>query len=138
MTTWSLVVEADKYWLASGEIGSQATIVWISSTGVLKSKIKVKMASNSIDGFDNTSIYSLEFISSKAAYDVIVAIERGGCLHMISMSKNGSLSLQSSREKIASNHASPIVVYSVCKGYEIDELIVNGSRWMKKVKLSIN
>lgn len=135
LTAWSLVAEADKYWLVSGEIGS---IVSISRTGVLKSKINVMMASNSIDGFDDISIYSLEFISSKAAYDIIVAIERGGCLHMISMSKNGSLSLLSSREKITSNYDSPIVVYCVCKGYDIDELIVNGCRWMKKVKLRLN
>ena len=98
---WTIVTCIAKYWIVSGDLdhSSQAIMTSISKQGKIRSKLKLKLTSNghenSEDGNIYAGIFTLRETYIRGMRGIMLAIERDGCCHLISVMYGRMAKLQS-------------------------------------------
>ena len=88
--TWTIVTCIAKCWIASGDrdLDGYAIMASISKQGKARKPFKLKLTSNGYENSDGrqfAGIYSLHQAYIRGRRGIILAIERDGCCHLISV-----------------------------------------------------
>ena len=97
--TWTIVTCIVKYWIVCGYREGHAIIASISRQGDVRSTLKLKMTSNghvNDEGLiEFAGVYSLHQAYVRGIRGIMLAIERDGCCHLISVMYGRMFKLQS-------------------------------------------
>jgi hypothetical protein len=88
---WTIIIKACKYWIFCGEYEGKATIVSLNFKAALCSELNLKMTCNGFKGKPNMLCLKTAIIREKKA--IVLATERDGWCHLISISVKGRLML---------------------------------------------
>ena len=142
--SWTIVTCIAKCWIACGEHyrDGYAIMASVNDKGDIRSTLKLKLTSNGYlndDGRKFAGIYSLHNAYSRGRRGIMLAIERDGCCHLISM----VYGLMSKLQSIASivpdviKIKSDRIVHSVIATGIEGEFIVGGQNWTRRVSLKL-
>ena len=139
---WNIVTYIATYRIVCGDrdIDGQAIMASISRHGVVISTLRFKLTSNGykIDMF--AGIYSLHQAYTRGRRGIMLAIERDGCCHLISVA-NGRMSKLQSIASIVNvdrnENKSEWIVTSVTATGSEGEFIVGGYGWTKRISLKL-
>ena len=85
---WTIVTCIAKCWIVSGDNHDQAVMASISKKGEVRSTLKLKLTSNGykgLGGLEYAGIYALRKVYVTGMRGIMMAIERDGCCHLISV-----------------------------------------------------
>ena len=141
---WTIVTRIAKCWLVCGDIDIDGYAIMVSVTekGYVRSTLKLKLTSN---GYTNgggkmfAGIYSMQKAFVRGRRGIMLAIERDGCCHLISVNYGRLSKLQSIASIVASDidHAGERVVMSVTATGTKGEFIAGGIGWTKKITIKL-
>ena len=143
--TWTIVTCIAKCWIASGDrdLDGYAIMASISKQGKARKPFKLKLTSNGYENSDGrqfAGIYSLHQAYIRGRRGIILAIERDGCCHLISVAY-GRLSKIESIDSIVNadviEHMQHRVVKSVTGTGAKGVFIVGGHLWTKKITIKL-
>ena len=122
-----------EYWIVSGDLDGQATMANISNKGDIKSTLKLTLTSNEQKPFKSRSpgILTLRKAFIRGMRDIVLAIKREGCCHLISV-EHGRMSKLKSIDSIVSPaivNKLERVVMSVNATHTEGEFIFVGHNW---------
>ena len=133
---WTLVTCVAKCWIVSGDHKDQASIY---KKGIVKSTLRLKLTSN---GYKNSGgrvyagIYSLQKVYVTGMRGIMMAIERGGCCHLISVDY-GRLSVLQSIDSIVPlcvvKYKRYRIVMSVTATSKRGQFIFGGFKWTRMI-----
>ena len=131
---WTIVTCVAKCWIVSGDcyLDGHAIMASISKKGSIKSTQKIKLTSNGykgISGSEYGGIYALRKVYASGMRGIMMAIERDGCCHLISVDF-GRLTVLQSIDSIVDIdmvlYESENIVHSVTAARTKGEFIVGG------------
>ena len=99
---WMIVACIAKCWIVSGDLKDQASMASISKKGEVRSTLKLRLTSNGHKGWGGLKyggIYALRKVYVAGMRGIMMAIERDGCCHLISVDF-GRLSILQSIDSI--------------------------------------
>ena len=138
---WTIVVRAARHWIVAGDIDGQAIVASVDYKMRFSSSIYVDLTSNGYEGKPHMHDIHMAIERDRAA--VLLACERDGCCHLISVSSRGVLVMLQRLATLILD--SPVyrdrscfsVIQSVCRGQKEGDFIVAGALWMKLVSIRI-
>ena len=144
---WAIVTRIAKCWIICGERdlehNGHAIMASISRQGDITSTLKLKLTSN---GYVNkrgnmfAGIYSLHNVFTRGRRGIMLAIERDGCCHLISVHYGRLSKLQSIASIVnvdANDRERDRVVTSLSTTKTEGEFIAGGENWTKKISLKL-
>ena len=145
--TWTIVTCIAKCWIASGDRDldrdGHAIMASVSEKGDITSTLKLKLTSNGYansDGIMFAGIYSLHNVFARGRRGIMLAIERDGCCHLISVMHGRMSMLQSIASivnvDVAESESERIVHCVTATGIE-REFIVGGWNWTRRISLKL-
>ena len=145
---WTIVIYIAKFWIVSGDLDlcrdGQAIMAIISKKGDVRFKLKLKMTSNGYmreDGIiEFAGVYSLNQVYARGRRGIMLAIERDGCCHLISVAYGRMSKLQSIDSIVnvdVNKYKDHRIVTSVIYTGTKDEFIASGYRWSKRITLKL-
>jgi hypothetical protein len=137
---WTIVTSTATCWIVSGDNDDKAVMASISKKGEVRSIFKLKMTSNGYikyDGSEFGGVYALHKVYAKGMRGIMLAIERGGSCHLISIDY-GRLSVLQSIDSIVpldvvDDIEDELYVASVTSTGKRGEFIVGGENWTKLI-----
>ena len=141
---WTIVTCFAKCWIVSGDRDSQAIMASISKKSDIRSTLKLMLTSNGYKNYRDRREYrgicSLHQAYVRGRRGIMLAIERDGCCHLISV-HYGRLSKIESIDSIVNvdviEHMQHRVVKSVTATGAKDVFIVGGHLWTKKITIKL-
>ena len=139
---WTIVTCIAKYWVVSGDFGDQSSIESITNKGDVRSTLKLKLTSNGhVNSYDieHGGIFSLHQVYARGRRSIMMAIERDGCCHLISV-VNGRMAMLQSIASIVSDeiqYKHELIVMSVTATGTEGEFMAGGWNWTKKINLKL-
>ena len=141
-TKWNIITCIAKCWIVCGDRDNQAIIACISRKGDIRSKLKLKLASN---GFKNPKgmkyggIFGIRQAFVRGMEGILLVIERDGCCHLISVMYGRMSKLQSVDSIVPSvvKDNQYRVVMSVTATGRKGEFIAGGWNWSKLISLKL-
>ena len=146
--TWTIVTCVAECWIACGdrdlEHDGHAIMASVSNKGNIRSTLKLKLTSNGYNNLNNfrkfAGIYSIHQAYVRGRRGIILAIERDGCCHLISVAY-GCLSKLQSIESIVNvdlvEYNGMHIVSSVTATGTKGEFIAGGVGWTKRIILKL-
>ena len=148
--TWTIVTCIAECWIACGErerglgIDGHAIMASVSRQADIRSTLKLKLTSNGYknqyDGREFAGIYSMQKAFTRSRRGIMLAIERDGCCHLISVNY-GRLSKLQSIDSIVNvdvvENEKCRIVMSVTATDTKGEFIAGGSNWTKRISLKL-
>ena len=142
--TWTMVTCISKCWLVCGDRDGHTIMAGIEKKGYTTSTLKLKLTSN---GYKNrkgiaefAGIYSLQNVFTKGRRGIMLAIERDGCCHLISVMYGRLSKLQSIASivnvDVVEDEKNHIVSYVTATGSK-SEFIAGGIGWTKRIILKL-
>ena len=139
---WTIVTYIAKCWIVSGDLDGQAIMTSISNKGDVRSTLKLQLTSNGyVNGQGNKygGIFSIRqaFVSHRRG--IMMAIERDGCCHLISISY-GRMSVIQSIDSFVTpeeDYRRLRVVMAVTVTHTEGVFIVGGVNWSKMISVKI-
>ena len=103
----------------------------------MRRPLVIKMTSNGY-GASHATMYSMRTVYATRHQAVILALERDGCCHLVSVARRGSLTLLMTVDGIvpSSADASDLGRHHIASVSNTDEkgvIIVGGKNWIKKL-----
>ena len=136
---WTIVTCIAKCWIVSGDHKDQASMASINKKGEVKSMLKLRLTSNGYkhwNGRGYEGIYALRKVYVTGMRGIIMAIERDGCCHLISVDF-GRLSVLQSIESIVPldvvKNKKYRIVMSVTATAKRGQFIFGGFNWTKMI-----
>ena len=142
---WTIVTCIAKCWIICGEHyhDGHAILASISNKGDIRSILKHKLTSNGYvnnDGSKYAGIYSLHNVFTRGRRGIMLAIERDGCCHLISVAY-GRLSKLQSIDSIVNvdvvEDERDRIVMSVTATTTEGEFIAGGFGWNRLISLKL-
>ena len=140
---WTLVTCIVRHWIVSGDRDGQAIIGSVSKQGDVISMLKLKLTANGFKNFNGimfTGIYSLHQAYVRGRRGIILAIERDGCCHLISVGGGRLSKLQSIDSIVPLNvvkYKSFRVVTSLTYTDTKGKFVAGGWNWTKRISLKL-
>ena len=146
--TWTIVTCIAQCWIACGErdLGSvgQSIMASINMQGRVRKPLKLKLTSNGHKNYKGliqfAGIYSLHNVFTRGRRGIMLAIERDGCCHLISVMYGRLSKLQSIASivnvDVNDRERDRIVMSVTATGIE-GEFIVSGDRWTRLISLKL-
>ena len=143
--TWTLVTCIAEYWIACGDrdldIDSHAILASVDKQGRVRSKLTLKLTSNGYkkrDGVMFAGIFSLQNVFITGRRGIMLAIERDGCCHLISVTYGRMSKLQSIASiDVAGSYERNRIVLSVTTTGTKGEFIAGGENWTRRIRLKL-
>ena len=135
----SIVIKLAKHWIVSGDLDGQAIIASFSGTGKLCSRVTIDMTSRI--SRDTAMMYCLQTVAVDRGRAVVLAVEREGCSHLLSMTCRGRLYVVFTLPCLiddSNTYDSSNVVFSVSNCLQNGEILVGGYGWLKMITIKIN
>ena len=142
---WTILTCIAKFWIVSGDrdIEGMAIMVSISKKGDIRSIFKLKLTSNGYKNRQNleyAGIYSLHQAYVRGRRGIMLAIERDGCCHLISVAYGRLSKLQSIDSivnvDVVKDEWYRVVMSVTATGTE-GEFIIGGIYWTKRITLRL-
>ena len=143
--TWTIVTCIAKCWIASGDrdLDGYAIMASISKQGKARKPFKLKLTSNGYENSDGrqfAGIYSLHQAYIRGRRGIILAIERDGCCHLISVMYGRMPKLQCIASivniDVADRENDRVVMAVTATGIE-GEFIAGGFGWTRWISLKL-
>ena len=139
---WTIVTCIAKCWIVSGDLDGQAIIASITNKGNIRSTLKLTLTSNGFEhreGNKYAGIFVLRRAYVRGRRGIMLAIERDGCCHLISVAYGRMSKLQSTDSIVSSvvEYGSERHVMSVTDTHTEGEFMVGGRRWTKRISLKL-
>ena len=139
---WTIVTCIAKCWIVSGDLDGMAIIAAITNKGNIISTLKLKLTSNGFEhreGNKYAGIFVLRRAFVRGRRGIMLAIERDGCCHLISVAYGRLSKLQSIHSILPSvvEYGSERIVMSVTDTHTEGEFMVGGRRWTKWISLKL-
>ena len=144
---WAIVACIAKCWIACGErdlmTDGHAIMASVSDEGEIRSTLTLKLTSNgyvSEYGRKFAGIYSLHNVFTRGRRGIMLAIERDGCCHLISVTHGRMSKLQSVASIVnvdVVKHEKDRIVHSVTATGTRGEFIVGGNGWTRLISLKL-
>ena len=142
---WNILTCIAKCWIVSGELelDGQAIMASISKQGDVRSTFKLKLTSNGYKnskGIKFAGIYSIHDAFVRGRRGIMLAIERDGCCHLISVMYGSMSKLQSIASIVLTDlidNKSQSIVMSVTATDTKGEFIAGGFYWTKKITIKL-
>ena len=143
--TWTIVTCIAKCWIVCGDRdrGGHAIRASISDKGDIRSTFDLKLMSNgykSRDGRECGGIFRLHQAYVSGRRGIMLAIERDGCCHLISVAYGSMSKLQSIDSIVPPDVVKPkyeCIVMSVTATGRNGEFIAGGWNWTKKITIKL-
>ena len=141
LAKWKIVTCVAKCWIVSGDcyLDGHAIMASISKKSSIKSTQKIKLTSNGykgISGSEYGGIYALRKVYITGMRGIMIAIERDGCCHLMSVDF-GRLTVLQSIDSIVDVdmvlYESENIVHSVTAARTKGEFIVGGCGWTRVI-----
>ena len=142
---WTIVSCIAKFWIVSGHLDSDGHTIMasISDKGNIKSTLKLKLTSNGYknrDGREFAGIFTLQNVFIRGRRGIMLAIERDGCCHLISVAY-GRMSKMQSIDSIVNvvvvEEDFQRIVMCVSATGKKDEFIAGGDNWTRRISLKL-
>ena len=140
---WATVARIAKSWIACGELDCHAIMASVNNKGDIKSILKLRLTSNGYVNYSGrmfAGIYSLQNVFVRGRRGIMLAIERDGCCHLISVAY-GRLSMLQSIASIVNADVTKYyqerVVTSVTATGRKGEFIACGFNWTKLIVVKL-
>ena len=139
---WTIVTKAARYWLVSGnQIGDKVVVlVCLSRSGKAKHHIDIQATCHKNEPvISHEYMYSLKVVYERSDRAVILAIERDGICHLISISQHGRFEyLQRLCDIVNTDMTFSAARFSVitaaCSAEDKEgEIFIAGYRWIRKI-----
>ena len=145
--TWTIMTRIAKCWIVCGDLDlssdSHAVMASISRQGVVRKPFKLKLTSNGYknrDGRKFAGIFTLNPTFVRGRRGIMLAIERDGCCHLISVVYGRISKLQSIDSIInvdVAENKRYRIVYSVTATDIKGEFIAGGENWTRRISLKL-
>ena len=146
--TWTIVACIAKWWIACGDrdllTDGHAIMASVNDNGDIRSTLAVKLTSNGYvnykDGRQFAGIYSLQKVNVRGRRGIMLAIERDGCCHLISVVHGRMSKLQSVASIVnvdVIKHEKDRIVTSVTATGTRGEFIAGGKGWTRLISLKL-
>ena len=146
--TWAIATCIAKCWIVCGDrdldLDAQSIMACINRQGDIKSTLKLKLTSNGYrnyrDGLIFAGIYSLHQAYVSGRRGIMLAIERDGCCHLISVRYGRLSKLQSIASIVnvdAAKYENQRIVMSVTATGIEGEFIAGGWNWTRHISLKL-
>ena len=142
---WTLVTCIAKSWIVSGDLeyDDHAIMASVSKKGDVRSTPKVKLTSNgykNIAGKDYADIFTLHQAYVRGMRSIILATERDGCCHLISVAY-GRMSKVESIDSIVPldvvGYENDRIVHYVINTGTKGAFIAGGENWTRRISLKL-
>ena len=140
---WTIVTCIAKCWIVSGDLDGQAIMASITNKGDIRSTLRLKLTSNGYEDHNEMAyggIYALKNAYARHRRGIILAIERDGCCHLISV-EDGLMSKLQTIDSIVPqdlvDYERNRVVLSVTATDKAGEFIAGGYHWTKKITIKL-
>ena len=140
---WTIVNSIAKCWIVSGDLDGQAIMASITNKGDIRSTLRLKLTSNGYEDHNEMAyggIYALKNAYARHRRGIILAIERDGCCHLISV-EDGLMSKLQTIDSIVPqdlvDYERNRVVLSVTATDKAGEFIAGGYHWTKKITIKL-
>ena len=134
----SIVIKLANHWIVSGDLDGQAIIASFSDSGKLCSRATIDMTSSK--SRDTAMMYSLQTVVVERRSAVMLAVEREGCCHLLSMTCRGRLYVVFTLPSLL-NDTNPSntykVVFLVTNFFQNGKTLLGGSLWLKMMSVKI-
>ena len=142
---WTIVTCIAKSWVVSGhlDLDGHAIMARISKQGNVRSTLKLKLTSNGYMDYDSMEyggIFTLHQAYVRGRRGIMLAIERDGCCHIISVAHGRLSKLQSTDSLVnvdVNEDEKQRIVTSVTATDIEGEFIAGGIRWTKRITLKL-
>ena len=134
---WTIVIRAARHWIVSGDLDGQAIIASIND----KTTFRRSLTINTQAFYRN--MHSLHTVIDRRSASVMLACERDGFSHLLSVDSRGVILLIQSLNTMIpatpeySDKKFYALIQSVCRCQRGGDIIVAGVKWMKLVSIRI-
>ena len=138
-SNWTVLACVAKCWMVSGDFYGQAIMASISNEGKIRSTMKLKLTSSGYRVM-YSDIYSIKKASVRGMRGIMIAIEREGCCHLISI-VYGRMSVLQSIDLIVPDvfeYKYHRLVMNVTATGTKGKFIVGGFDWTKMITINLN
>ena len=137
---WTIITEAAKHWIVSGDLDGQAIIASIKSSGKVKSTLTIHLTSIGIRVTierTHATMYTLKTVTVVRHKSIVMAFERDSICHLISVNTSGKMMMINTIADVLPAKLAKlkkIIKYAIVldgKG----NVLVGGVSWTKKISL---